>query len=74
MIDTCRAIGEGLAWSPSSDQLTFFEVGEGLKRILILDMQSYKLYGVANHIVGYDYRIYQGNYGASDRILGWRID
>ncbi len=74
VIDTCRAIGEGLAWSPTGDQLTFLEVGEGLKRILLLDMQSYDIYGVANHIVGYDYRIYQGNDSASDRIMGWRTD
>ncbi len=74
IIDTCLTIGEGMAWSPNHNLLTFFEPKEGLKRVLILDMISYKLYGVANHLVGYDYRIYQGNYGASDRILGWRED
>jgi hypothetical protein len=76
IINTCKAIGEGLAWSPdaNTDEMTFLASGEGLKDVLILSMSEYKMYSVAKHTVSYNKRIDQGYMGASDSIIGWRAD
>jgi hypothetical protein len=76
IVDTCTAIGEGLAWSPDTSipEITFLAPGEGSKDVFILDMNSYKLHRIARHSVGYNRRIYQGSHSASDGIIGWRSD
>lgn len=73
IIDTCKAIGVGMAWHPDNHQVAFFSPGVGLKNVLIFDLDSFSLYAVANHIVGYNIQN-QFGFTVEDSILGWRGD
>jgi hypothetical protein len=61
IIDTCLAIGVGLAWSPDSKQLAFLAPGRGREFVMILDTETWKLHPVAYHLVGWD-----------EGVIGWR--
>lgn len=76
IIDTCMAIGEGLSWSPEAgvSQLAMMPPGEGTKDVLILDVEANTLYPIAEHIVEYNRRIYQGRRESYYSIIGWRAD
>lgn len=70
--NTCTAIGDGLAWSPITNEIAFIAPGEGLKAVSILDMSNYSLQRVAWHSVAYNRRVYQGSEAAYYGIIGWR--
>jgi hypothetical protein len=70
--NTCMAIGDGVAWSSTTDELALIAPGEGLKAVYILDMNDYGLHRVAWHTVDYNVRIYQGGMDAKYGIIGWR--
>jgi hypothetical protein len=72
IINTCLSIGMRMAWHPSEHQLTFLNPGNGLKDVLIFDLDTYMLHPIAKHIVGDNQR--ELGYGTSDSILGWRMD
>ena len=61
IINTCLQIGEGTAFSPDNTQLAILEPGKGTKYVMVLDLESWGLYPVANHIVDW--------YGS---VIGWR--
>jgi hypothetical protein len=75
IINTCMAVGEGLAWSPVAgvSQLAIMPPGEGTKDVLILDIEADTIYPVAQHFVTYNRRIDQGR-GSFYSIIGWRAD
>jgi hypothetical protein len=64
IINTCLQTGEGAAFSPDNTQLAILEPGEGTKYLMVLDLESWALHPVANHIV--DFR--HGD------VIGWRED
>jgi hypothetical protein len=63
IIDTCLQTGAGAAFSPGNTQLAILERGEGTKYVMVLDLESWALHPVANHIVEY-----------GEGVIGWRED
>ena len=76
VIDTCLTVGEGIAWSPQYgvEQLALMPPGEGLKDVLILDLDAGALHPIAKQLVTYNRRIYQGRKSSYTSIIGWRTD
>lgn len=63
IVNSCLQIGDGVAFSPDNTQLALLEPGEGTKYVMVLDLESWTLHPVANHIV--DWR---------NSLIGWRED
>ncbi len=72
-IDSCRAIGVGMAWHPNKHQLVILSPGDGARDVLIFDLDDYELHSIAKHIVGHNRRDHFTDY-ITDTILGWRAD
>jgi hypothetical protein len=62
IINTCLQVGRGTAFSPNNTKLAFLAPGTGTKLVYVLDLESWALHPVANHIV-------ENNDGA---VIGWR--
>ncbi len=73
IINTCLPSGVGLAWHPNKNQLVFLTPGDGLRDVMIYDLDTYKLYAVAKHMVGYNDRDFFRS-ATEDEILMWRAD
>jgi len=59
IMNTCLAIGVGLAWSPDNRQIALLDNGDEQSAVMILNIESNQLYNVAYH---------------TGSIIGWRAD